>query len=859
MKKALHHLLPAYAHCPPARPSWLLRTGGLLALAGAFGFWFFFNMRFFGAPVVVPFSACLGLWGLLVIGLPLWPLFFLLQALLLLALGGSSSTIALLLLASYVDFWLLGRSLDRIYQRPDISAFTPRTILTLLAPCGLGFGVMLFAVFWLNAPNWTLLNFSSPGEFLGLLFLLGLLERAVGFGLLFGHVLHRHWQQQIPRILVFALGLALYAYLLRAFLGYSPAWVYTLFLIVPAFIIPFAGPLMNSSWASLAAVVGMLLALLTLPIEAMHTALLSYNLIAILLLTTLIQNGFAILRATFGSLRQQEQQVNRRIREVLDIAPILACSYDRDGRIHFWNKECENTLGWSLSELQADQQLFGRIFPTASDRDKYAFPPAYRDTFTVWHPLDRAALPRQILWGSFPISESRYMGIGIDLGKQMQAKLQLERTRQHYIEILKKIPIGVFTLRQKGPKNYQFDFVSPFFAEIIGIPVHTILGDPMTVFNLWLQDHNRGTLLAAKKAFKHGQGFCIINRLRIQGEYRWIKAEFNVNTLDTGERIANGVLIDITEEREQTRRLSISGMVLQEMQEGLLILDAQLQIIHCNPAIDNLTGYRCDELLNQPVYNLFTEQGRLGPNSKIWQRIKQSESWHGEIIFYTKDHSKKYLQVFMSRVKIPFEQPEQFIVMLSDITPYKTREEKLIQIANFDLLTGLATRRLLYDRLNQAIAYTARNRQVLAICYLDLNDFKQINDRFGHKAGDQLLTEFSTRLRSGLRKNDTAGRIGGDEIVILLPNLNKPEDTARVLQKLLAFINEPYLVLGRYRVQVSASIGVNFFDARHYAIDTPLPTASELIQQADQAMYVAKAKGDGIVHYHDAEADTLAR
>lgn len=849
MRISLHTLLPQYQAIPLPRFPILLRGGLALILVAAFVFWFYFNQSFLGFPVQVPFSASLGLFFLLSISLRLWPVLLLLQTALLIAQGGSGWATLLLLSASYLDFLLITRLLNRMYKLADISAFDPRTIFTLLAPCALSFLLLLGAMWWANVAGSPLATLPGSIQLIGILFLLGLLERTVAFSLLFSHYQQSPQSESLVLIISLALVMALYTFGLRTLLGYSPAWLYTLLLIFPAFIIPFTTSLTGSSWASLAGVMGMLIAIMSQPTAVEYIARLNYNIVAVLLLTTLLQNGFAILRATFGSLRMQEQKTNQRIREVLNIAPVLICSYERDGSVHFWNKACEQSLGWSHDELMEDPELFRQIFPSIDEQRKYAFPAPHRNAFSIWQPLNKARQPQQILWGSFPISGQRFMGIGIDLSQQIQAKLQLERTRRHYIKILKKIPIGVFTLRQKTPGHYQFDFVNPFFADIVQLPIHVILGNPEPVFSLWHKENKR-SLFAARRAFEEGQGFCLVNRITIRGEPRWLRAEFNVSTLDSGERIANGVLVDITAEREQTRRLSIAGHVLREMHEGLLILDAQLNIILCNPAVLSLTGYTEAEILNQPVQSLFARHSRLGPDSRVWTRLQHSESWHGEIAFYTKDQSKKHLQVLLSRVQLPFEQPEQFIIMLSDITPFKAREQKLLQMANFDLLTGLATRRLLYDRLNQAIAYTARNRQVLAICYIDLNDFKKINDQFGHQAGDQLLTEFSARLRHGLRQNDTAARMGGDEIVVLLSSLHKRKDAAQVLQQLTARISQPYRVLNRYQVRVSASIGVNFFDARHYHIDDPLPTASELIQQADQAMYLAKAKGNGAIHYH---------
>jgi diguanylate cyclase (GGDEF)-like protein len=160
----------------------------------------------------------------------------------------------------------------------------------------------------------------------------------------------------------------------------------------------------------------------------------------------------------------------------------------------------------------------------------------------------------------------------------------------------------------------------------------------------------------------------------------------------------------------------------------------------------------------------------------------------------------------------------------------------LEKIANHDPLTGLPNRRLLTDRLNQAMLFAMRNKKLLAVCYLDLDGFKQVNDVLGHAAGDKLLQEIACRLKSVLRGNDTVCRLGGDEFVLLINDLHKREDVDILLDKVLAIIQLP-VAFETEQAHVSASIGISFFP-------DDSDDGGQLLLSADQAMYRAKHQGE---------------
>ena len=179
------------------------------------------------------------------------------------------------------------------------------------------------------------------------------------------------------------------------------------------------------------------------------------------------------------------------------------------------------------------------------------------------------------------------------------------------------------------------------------------------------------------------------------------------------------------------------------------------------------------------------------------------------------------------------------------------QEKQLENIAHFDVLTGVPNRMLLADRLAQALARTKREQGLMAVCYLDLDGFKSVNDNFGHEAGDQVLVEVTRRIKETIREDDTVARLGGDEFVLLLVGLQAPEECVSSLHRLLLAINQP-VQLREKSLRISASIGVSLYPEDEQDADT-------LLHHADQAMYIAKQSGKNRYHLFDAKNDQRAR
>lgn len=320
-----------------------------------------------------------------------------------------------------------------------------------------------------------------------------------------------------------------------------------------------------------------------------------------------------------------------------------------------------------------------------------------------------------------------------------------------------------------------------------------------------------------------------------------------LDTLIQGRRAVVLMARDITDRvaYEQDRRVAAIAF---ESQQGMIITDTKTRIIKVNKAFTRITGYTEADVIGQPTRMLGS--GRQGPEfyQKLWQAIIEEGFWQGEIW-----NRRKNGEVFPEWLTISAVHNDQglvinYVASLTDITERKNAEQKIQHLAFYDPLTNLPNRRLLRDRLQQAVVSCGRKGMYGALIFLDLDDFKNVNDLYGHQVGDELLCQVALRLTKALREQDTVARLGGDEFVILLEELEPDAEEAgtqveHIGLNLLQALRQPYLVSGQ-RFHNSASLGVVMFNNAHNTVD-------ELMQHADLSMYNSKALGKNALSFYD--------
>lgn len=300
---------------------------------------------------------------------------------------------------------------------------------------------------------------------------------------------------------------------------------------------------------------------------------------------------------------------------------------------------------------------------------------------------------------------------------------------------------------------------------------------------------------------------------------------------------------DVTKDKLLNERLTLAASVFTHAREGIIITNAKVEIIEVNDTFIEITGYQREEVLGQNPNVLKSNQQAPEFYRNLWKTIQTKGHWSGEI-WNKRKNNEIYAQLLtISAVQDDSGVVTNYVAIFTDISPLKEQQNKLQHMAHYDVLTDLPNRTLLADRLELGITHCDRHSKQLAVIFLDLDGFKEINDTYGHSLGDELLVEIAKRLQQPLRDCDTLARFGGDEFVVVLTNLSSPKDYQSIVKNLLKVAAEP-ITLGKNILSVSASIGITLYP-------TDNTNADQLVRHADQAMYIAKQKGKNCYHLFD--------
>ncbi|SFU99200.1 diguanylate cyclase domain-containing protein [Pseudoduganella namucuonensis] len=283
-------------------------------------------------------------------------------------------------------------------------------------------------------------------------------------------------------------------------------------------------------------------------------------------------------------------------------------------------------------------------------------------------------------------------------------------------------------------------------------------------------------------------------------------------------------------------RLELVSSVFSATAEGIVLADAQMRIVEANRAFQAMSGYRREELIGESTRILQSGKHDRAYYERMWRAIAAHGHWQGQIWDRRRDGSLFAAYLTISRVVDAGGAVSHYIALFSDITSQRLEQEEIERVAYTDPLTGLPNRRLLADRLRQALARARRDGTLLAVCAIDLDGFKAVNDNGGHEAGDEVLVAVAARLQRLLRANDTVARVGGDEFVLLLADLDEPARAEEIAERVVLAAREPVALPGGGSAAVSASIGIAL-----YPVDAESPR--DLQRLSDGAMYAAKREG----------------
>lgn len=546
------------------------------------------------------------------------------------------------------------------------------------------------------------------------------------------------------------------------------------------------------------------------------------------------------------------------MRAIFDSTPDAMLISDANGIIRMANHQCQNLLGYPPDELigQAIESLVPDRFRAGHSNLRKQFIDS-ESSQAVGENRFLFALRKDLTEVSVEISLSP---IKTEQGKFYASALRDNTKRRCMEDALRASEAQFRKMANASPAMIWITDINgvPTFVNQTWFNFTGMQPDKTFTHQDWLElihPEDRQSVFSDyyKNIFDHKPILTEYRMLRHQGDWRWI--------LDQGVPIHDehgefggyiGSAIDITERKLAEAEFRIAATAF-ESQEAMVITDKDAVILRVNKTFSDSTGYSAEEAVGQKMSILKSGRHDQAFYAEIWNCVERTGAWQGEIWDKRKNGQIYPKWLTITAVKDDAGIVTHYVGTHMDLSERKAAEDEIKHLAFYDPLTRLPNRRLLRDRLQQSLVLHARKQLYGSLLFIDLDNFKTINDTLGHDKGDLLLQQVAIRLSSCVRECDTVARLGGDEFVLMLEELGrKPAETAIqteiVAEKILSALNKVYCLDG-YEYRSTPSIGAALFSGQESSID-------ELLKQADIAMYQAKASGRNTLCFFDPAMQT---
>ncbi len=473
-------------------------------------------------------------------------------------------------------------------------------------------------------------------------------------------------------------------------------------------------------------------------------------------------------------------------------------------------------------------------------------------SFSCEYPCDTPTEQRWFAMVAMPLSEANRGGAVIahtDISRRKQAELVVDR--------MKTLMERTESMAHLASFQWEVDsntvIWSPELFRIMGRDLAQGTPNLEGQADLYSPASTQTLYEAVSQALVSGMPYELeLTAVRPDGEQRLCLVKGFPQCDHSGRVVRiSGLVQDITERKLSDEKLRLAASVFTHSREGITITNVDGIIIDVNDAFTRITGYSREEAIGQNPRIL--QSGRHNPAfyEDMWRDLTGEGNWSGEI-WNRRKNGEVYAELLtISAVRNEQGDTQHYMALFADITTIKDHQSQLEHIAHYDALTNLPNRLLLADRLQQAMAQAQRRGKQVAVVYLDLDGFKNVNDAYGHEVGDQLLIALASAMNNTLREGDTLARLGGDEFVAVLVDLDNTESCEHMLARLLAAASAS-VQLGAVALQCSASIGATFYP------QTQSTEPDQLLRQADLAMYQAKLAGKNRYHFFAAALDNSA-
>ncbi|NOQ16604.1 MAG: EAL domain-containing protein [Methyloprofundus sp.] len=494
---------------------------------------------------------------------------------------------------------------------------------------------------------------------------------------------------------------------------------------------------------------------------------------------------------------------------------------------------------WTDLLGKTDYDVFPEILADAYYRlEKHIFSAQTKIAHELQQTLDNDGHPGWIDNRKYPIKDKAgnvigLFGVARDITASKLLERVLEQSEKRYRTIFNDAPLGIAVIDSLTGQIYE---VNPSYEKTVGRSeeeLKTINWMKITHPDDVQEDLDNLALMNSGKT----SGFAMNKRyIQPDGTIVWINMTIAPLAVeDTSKPHHLCMIEDITKRKAAETKLKLAETVYQNTTQAITVTDADSLVVAVNPAFTDLTGYSSADVLGKPHKIFSSAPSSASLYAKMWKSIDATGQWQGEFWNKKKDGTEYAESLTINSIYDEKGNLSQRVALFSDITNKKLADEKIWKQANFDALTNLPNRHLFGDRLAHEIKAAQRTKKSLALFFIDLDHFKEVNDTFGHDKGDLLLVEAAQRIQRCVRESDTISRLGGDEFTVILTELESPLRVERIAEGLLHSLSLPF-ALGLEEVYISASLGIAF-----YPDDTD--NTSELVRNADQAMYIAKENG----------------
>jgi diguanylate cyclase (GGDEF)-like protein/PAS domain S-box-containing protein len=420
----------------------------------------------------------------------------------------------------------------------------------------------------------------------------------------------------------------------------------------------------------------------------------------------------------------------------------------------------------------------------------------------------------------------------------MRDEIRLRKNaEQRQRQLLDAAGEGIFGTDNNG----IITFINPAGAQLLGYqPVDLIGRDPTVGAGLHPELFSADNPIADPTQFSEGTEETLLTR----SDNTRFAAEYLRTPLMAEGRAQGAVVVfsDISARKRADQSLQLADNVFEHITEGVLVTDAVGNILRVNRALCDMVGYSADEIVGQPRPPYHSGEHAPVFYQQIWDALAKSGRWDGEI--WNRRRNGDLFPTWQTIVAVNDSDGEtsRYVSVTRDITNQKRNEQRIHRLAYFDTLTGLPNRELFNDRFAHAIQRAKREDKQVALLFLDLDRFKNVNDSLGHPVGDRLLQAVAERLGHLVRSEDTIARLGGDEFTILLESTGDRDTIARVAAKVVEGLSRPFAV-DEHMLHIGTSVGISVYPDDGIDVTT-------LIKHADTAMYQAKAAGRSNFHFY---------